>query len=121
MKIMERNKKKLAYKLYLGKEDMVNEKGFKTGEKIPKYSEKKFEKASIESPSDFAYLEKYGVSIDYERILKFDKMDLPFDENTIFFIDDVNAEFHDYEVKWIRPTLNVLSVMVQKVNTKQGN
>lgn len=118
MKCIERNKRTIAYKLYIGNEDIRDDDGYLTGDKRVILSEKMYAKCVTDERSDFAYLEKFGVSPDYEMVLKFDKMDLPFDENTVFFIDDIESDVPDYEVKWIRPTLNVLGVMVQRINKK---
>lgn len=115
MKLMNRNKKTLAYRLYMKDTKVVDENGFRTGERDILYSDKQYVKAMIGKPSSFIYLEPYGNIEDYDRILLFDDMTLPFDENTIFFIDDVEGESHDYEVFRVRPTLTILAVMVRKV------
>lgn len=112
MRCLERNKTPIKYALYLGKVDVVDSSGNKTGEKTLSYGDAVSMKACV-SEGGQAQVEQFGTDLQYDRVLVMETC--PFDENAILWIDDLTGE-HDYVVSKIAKSLNSVLVAVRRVN-----
>lgn len=114
---MERAKKHFRYQLYLGKTMNVDQDGLFTGEYTPKYSEIIDAWANINGASGRVNRQNFGEELDYTKvILTVD--DIPIDEHTRLWIDDLDADEPDYVVKRvIRSQMDILRVQIAKVMT----
>ena len=114
---MERAKKRFRYQLYLGKSMNVDEDGLYTGEYTPEYGEIKEAWANINGASGRVTRQNFGEELDYTKvILTVDN--IPIDEHTRLWVDDLEADEPDYVVKRvIRSQLGILRVQIAKVMT----
>ena len=114
---MERAKKHFRYKLYLGKTMNVDEDGLYTGEYTPEYSEIKDAWANINGSVGKVTRQNFGEELDYTKVI-LTTDDIPIDEHTLLWIDDLNAEEHDYVVKRvIHSQMGIRRIQIAKVMT----
>ena len=109
---------------YLGKVDVVDSKGYRTGESEISYSDEIPFRTHLSGAMGSSYIDTNGVSIEYDKSMvltlwEFER--LGFDENTVFFIDtkpqydSENKPLYDYRVARIRDTLNEVVILLKKV------
>ena len=118
MRMLERNKQRFFYSLYLGES---RARDF-NGNFQPEYSPAKSFRASVSSAKGTAQTEQFGTSLDYDRVIITDDMTCPFDEQTILFIDiapkfdETGRPLGDYFVKRVARSLNNISYAISKVD-----
>ena len=61
----------------------------------------------------------FGADINYDRVIAVDK-DFEINERTRLWIDDLEAERHDYVVKRVARSINGCLVAISKVNTYEN-
>lgn len=121
MKILNRNKQSIYYCLYQGKESLVDEEGYETGEPVAKYSEAAPLRASVSAASGTAQVEQFGSFINYDKVIVTDDLSCPIDEHSVLFIDkapEYNADGtpkYDYVVHRVARSLNFIAYAVGKV------
>lgn len=113
MRTLKRNEQKFYYALYEGMQ-LVQEGGLYTGEREVSYSEPVEEWANISAARGDASVDQFGTNVDYDRVIVTCE-DLPIDENSIIWIDADTKGPHDYIVRKIAKSINVLSIAVSKV------
>lgn len=112
---------------YCGKRDVVDEKGYKTGESEIAYSDEISFKTHLSGATGSSFIDSNGISIEYDKSMvltlwEFKK--LGFDENSVFFIDTKpkydsdNQPLYDYRVARIRDTLNEVVILLKKVRNE---
>ena len=117
MKVAFRNRKKFYYALYLDKVEIIDDKGFKTGEWETGYSSPILAKANISPATGNSNTEQFGNLENYDKVIVTDDMSIPIDENSILWVDQLDTEQeHDYIVKRVAKSLNVVSIAIAKVN-----
>lgn len=116
MRMLNRNMQKFGYKLLTSSNvPVLDPDGFETGEYAPVYSPKYTGYACI-SPATGEVIERaFGASVEYDRVLCANT-DFGMDENSLLWIDDLEAESHDYVVKRIARSLNNVRFALAKVN-----
>lgn len=118
------NQKQYVALNYVGKVNVVDVKGYKTGESTIEYSEEIPFKTHLSGAMGSSYIDTNGVNIEYDKSMvltlwEFKK--LGFDENTVFFIDkkpeydNDNLPLYDYRVERIRDTVNEVVILLKKV------
>ena len=121
MRLLERNKRPVAYAGFVRSEKGVDGLGRLTGERVPVYSEVMFARVHVGVPSGDAAASPFGTDASYDRVLL---MEEPLvDENAVLWIDrdpdpgeDGMATVpHDYRVKKVAPSLNWWAVAAEKV------
>lgn len=104
-RLARRNKRRFAYKLYLGEERVLDENGLFTGEYASQYTEKRYGYANINSGyisanhmSGSTGTFGYGIMIDYDKILMASST-FGIDEFSLIWLDDLEKEGNEYIVK----------------------
>jgi len=123
MRNLERNKQPISFLNYLGTEDLLDSKGFLTGEKKVKYTPSKQIKAHVSGAKGSSMIEVFGTDIAYDKIILLTKKevaDYGITENTVFFIDvqpayENGVPLYDYRVKRIATTINEVLIAIVKV------
>ena len=115
MRNLERNKRTIAYTLYLGLVEAVDEDGYFTGEKPPQYAEPVAIKASVSAARGSTDLDLFGINVPYTNTIIVDDMDCPVDENSLFWIDD-----NPYAVVLVAKSLNHIAYAVRKLNKEEA-
>lgn len=132
MKCMQRNKSSFFYALYESKEEIKDEYGNATGEYELKYGNPIQSFANISAAKGETSTRQFGESEDYDKIVVFDNEAPPIDEYSVLWVDtkpslnedgslvkDENGNAvtpHDYIVKKVAKSLNVVSIAISKVN-----
>ena len=117
MKTVFRNRKKFYYALYQDKVEIVDEDGYKTGEWGTGYSEPIMAKGNISPATGNSNTEQFGNLENYDKVIVTHDMNIPIDENSILWVDQLDTEEeHDYIVKRVAKSLNVVSIAIAKVN-----
>ena len=122
MRLLEKNKKSFSYLRYQGLIDVIDEFGFKTGEKQPSYSEAKEIRGHISKAGGEASVEMFGTNIKYDKTILLTNEEAKFiDEYTIFFIDKPveydsnNSPLYNYKVEKIASTINITAIAVSRI------
>ena len=123
MRCMNRNKVKFFYALYLGKAPIKDEYGNDTGEYEVKHGSPVEFSANISAAKGETQTRQFGENEIYDKVIVMDENAAPIDEYSILWVDstptikeDGTTETpHDYIVKKVAKSLNVVSVAISKV------
>lgn len=124
MRCMNRNKVKFFYALYRGKAPIKDEYGNDTGEYEVKHGSPVEFSANISAAKGETQTRQFGENEIYDKVIVMDENAPPIDEYSILWVDstptikeDGTTETpHDYIVKKVAKSLNVVSVAISKVN-----
>ena len=132
MKCMSRNKVKFFYALYEGKEAITDEYGNVTGEYAVKHGNPIEFSANISAAKGETQTRQFGENETYDKVIVMDGDAPPIDEYTVLWVDStpqldedgslaVNEKGeittpHDYIVKKVAKSLNVVSLAISKVS-----
>ena len=109
MKCLKRNLTTFTYRKYLGESDYDAETGEYTGEPVAQYSDPISYEGNISAPSAFANQTLFGVDTRYTHVLVMDDPTADIEETGVIEWKDST-----YEVRAVRPSLNVLAVALRK-------
>lgn len=131
MKCLERNKVRFFYSLYQGKEAITDDDGNVTGEYELKYGNPVEWYANISAAKGETQTRQFGENESYDKVIVMDNTAPPIDEYSVLWIDsapqldedgslvtNVQGEIvtpHDYIVKKVAKSLNVVSLAICKV------
>ena len=123
MRCMNRNKVKFFYALYLGKAPIKDEYGNDAGEYEVKHGSPVEFSANISAAKGETQTRQFGENEIYDKVIVMDENAPPIDEYSILWVDstptikeDGTTETpHDYIVKKVAKSLNVVSVAISKV------
>ena len=129
---MSRNKVKFFYALYDGKEAITDEYGNVTGEYAVKHGNPIEFSANISAAKGETQTRQFGENETYDKVIVMDGDAPPIDEYTVLWVDStpqldedgslaVNEKGeittpHDYIVKKVAKSLNVVSLAISKVS-----
>ena len=132
MRCMNRNKVKFFYSLYEGREPITDEYGNVTGEYDAKHGNPTEGYANISAAKGETQTRQFGESETYDKVIVMDNEAPPIDEYAVLWVDltpqlDENGSLavnekgeiitpHDYIVKKVAKSLNVVSIAICKVN-----
>lgn len=108
MRLLRRNTTAFEYRALTGEEEILKD-GMHTGNMQPTYANPVQYRGNISAPSGFATDQLFGINTRYTHVLLMDNPDAPIAEDGL--IDWKGAT---YEVKAVRPSLNVLAVALKK-------
>ena len=109
MKLLKRNLTRFDHCAYLGKQEALDE-GRHTGRYEVAYGEPVRMYGNISMPSGYVQNQWFGIETDYSHILLLDNPDTGIHE-----ADRILWKGEEYEVKAVKPSLNVLSVALKRV------
>lgn len=123
MRGLVRNKQEFYFALYMGKEAVRDENGKRTGEFALVYSKPIKCKGNISAAQGELQSRQFGDFIVYDKVIVLCDKDTQIDEYAILWIDTkpvINADGysdtpHDYIVKKVANSLNVVSIAISKV------
>ena len=126
MRCMLRNKSKFYYASYLGKTEIKDENGYRTGEHSIEYSNPVQCFGNISAAKGEMQSRQFGESESYDRVIVLDDINAPIDEYSILWVDtlphlngDGSTETpHDYVVKKVAKSLNSVSIAISKVSVR---
>ena len=126
MKTLTRNKIRIYYANYIGKQPMEDEYGNLTGEYKISYDRPFALMANVSAARGESTTRQFGESVSYDRIIVLDNPAFPIAETSILWIDTppvIEADGttktpHDYIVKQVATSLNSVSIAVSKVSVR---
>lgn len=115
MRLLKRNTTVFEYRPQTGEEEvLIND--HHTGNMKPIYGDPVQYRGNISAPSGFVTDQLFGIDIKYTHVLLMDKPDADIEETGL--IDWKGAV---YEIKAVRPSLNVLAVALKKQTANNAN
>lgn len=122
MRLLARNRRKVWYCLYQGRNPILDQDGYDTGETAITYSSPVALMANVTAASGDATQEQFGIGIRYDKVLQVAGTDCPIDEHALLFVDvEPPEEFDpanvtaDYAVTRVSKSLNSTSIAVSRV------
>jgi hypothetical protein len=113
---LERNKRTIYYALFDKNEPILDEDGNDTGEARPTYFAPVELKINVSPALGESATRQFGEVLDYDRTLVTCDMDLPINEESVFWIDETDTtKPFDYVVKQVAKSLNSTLIAVKKV------
>jgi len=126
MRNLNKNKTELIALNYVGKVEVVDSQGYKTGEYSIVYGDELYFKAHISGAKGNSNVEIFGTDIAYDKTIivdrnLFDKLGL--NENSVFFVDKKpvyqgETPLYDYKVARISKTLNEVAIAISQVRNE---
>lgn len=108
MRLLKRNTTVFEYRAYIGETEVLSE-GMHTGNYQPAYANAVEYRGNISAPSGFVTDQLFGVDTKYTHVLLLDDPNADISEEGL-----IDWEGDTYEVRAVRPSLNVLSVALRK-------
>ncbi len=113
---LARNLFPVHFKLYLGKEEIIDEYGNRTGTYKTSYGDLQTASLSVSPSKGTAEAEMFGMFDDYDRTMTTADTTCEIDENTILWLDGADTtKAHNYIVKRRAPWKNSIAFAVKKV------
>lgn len=124
MRCMVRNKLKFYSSEYMGKEDVLDNNGRKTGEKKLLYSNPIKHFGNISAAQGEVQSRQFGESESYDKVIVLDDRNVSINEHSILWVDTLPSlnddgttdTPHDYIVKKVARSINGVSIAVRKVD-----
>ena len=124
---LKANEQDFYYALFQGTSMVISKDGYRTGEKTEVYGKPTLMSASISAATGTSNMEMFGDLEGYSKVIVTHEMDCPIEETTALWIDaspELDSEGnptvpHDYVVKRIAKSLNVIAYAVARVNKSQ--
>jgi len=117
MRRQKRNQQNLYYALFVKKKPIADDYGNQSGEFDTIYSEPVDCKANISPAKGESESAVFGNAIDYDKVIIPKCTDVPIDESSVLWIDNLDTDKpHDYVVVRIAKSLNELVIAIKKVN-----
>lgn len=114
--MLNKNKQEFRYKLLTSSEvPVLDPDGFESGEYVKAYTSKYTAYASISPATGEARERAFGTNAEYDRMICA-STDFGMDENSLLWIDDLDAENNDYIVKRIAKSINCVRIAIARVN-----
>lgn len=110
MKLLKRNLIPVQYLPATGEESDLNGNQEHTGEFYPVYGDPVSYMGNFSTPSGYTNPTFYGADIRYTNVLLLDDAKADIREDGLFLIQG-----HTYEIRAVRPSLNVLSIALRRL------
>lgn len=121
---LKANEQDFYYALFTDMTMGISKKGYRTGEKMEQYSDPVLMSASISAATGNSNMEMFGDLEGYSKVIVTHDMDCPITETTALWVDTLPVldgegktdTPHDYIVKRIAKSLNVIAYAIAKVS-----
>lgn len=125
MRLLNRNKQLIYYRLYRKKDAVTDGAGYETGEDDISYSEAHPLRCSVSPATGNSVAEMFGTLDNYDKVLITEDTDCPIDENSVLVIDHLprasESAYYDYIVRRVATSLNFKAYAVSFVNVIPDN
>ena len=108
MKLLRRNTTVFEYRAYAGESEVLID-GMHTGNCQPAYADAVEYRGNISAPSGFVTDQLFGVDTKYTHVLLMDDPNVDITEEGL-----IDWKGDTYEVRAVRPSLNVLAIALRK-------
>jgi len=121
MRTLRKNEQTFYYSKYLGKAEILDDNGNRTGTRELTYDTPVKAYGNISANTGEVIYNTYGKLVAYDRILQPRDSALSLNENDVLYIDkDYNNGIYDYVVVSVIKSLNVLKYAIRKVNVSNS-
>lgn len=114
------NERKLYYALCEGRTMTKDKSGYYTGDSDVTYSDPVEFWANVSAARGEASTEQFGQDVSYDKVIVSCDVNLPITDTSIIWIENSPTEQHDYIVKKVAKSLNVVSIAVRKVEVTRN-
>lgn len=116
MRCLNKNKQTIHYKNYIGKTQILDAQGYRTGEYRLDYSDLIEAKMNVSASRGLASEEMFGIQTNYTKVLVTANTNCSMDEHSIVWIDKPTDGPHDYVVVQKAKSLNSIAYAVLEVS-----
>lgn len=116
MRSLERNKQKIYYALYEGKEEVRDEWGNLTGSPTLKYGDPVEYFINVSAARGTADVEQFGINTIYTKTMVTNDLDCPITETTRLWINREPTEPYNYVVVSVAKSLNSVTYAIKEVS-----
>lgn len=116
MRSLARNKRRIFYSLYEGKEEVRDEWGNLTGSPALKYGDPVEYHINVSAARGTADVEQFGINTIYSKTLVTNDLTCPITETTRLWIDREPTEPHNYVVISVAKSLNSITYAIKEVS-----
>ena len=121
VRVVNRNRRPVAYAFYLGVTDVVNADGEYTGEPEVSYTEPIKALMNVSGGRGQADINLFGIGSSTMRTIVTEDLDTPFSEETVFWIEtDPDTEPYDYRVVNVSRTINQVVIAIDQVGVSES-
>lgn len=121
VRVVNRNRRPVAYAFYLGVTDVVNADGEYTGEHEVSYTEPIKALMNVSGGRGQADINLFGIGSSTMRTIVTEDLDTPFSEETVFWIEtDPDTEPYDYRVVNVSRTINQVVIAIDQVGVSES-
>ena len=121
VRVVNRNRRPVAYAFYLGVTDVVNADGEYTGEHEISYTEPIKALMNVSGGRGQADINLFGIGSSTMRTIVTEDLDTPFSEETVFWIEtDPDTEPYDYRVVNVSRTINQVVLAIDQVGVSES-
>lgn len=118
MNSLRRNKRKIYYALYSGKQPVIDADGYETGEEVPTYTSPVEYWCNISAGTGYDQTMPFGDFTDYSRTITVTDKDCPIDEDTVIWFGIEPTEPYNYIVRRKADSINGYVYALQKVDVQ---
>ena len=116
MRNLLRNQQPVFYKLYKGREEIIDEYGNPTGSYIALYGPLQSAMLCVSPNKGNSEAQQFGTLEDYDRTMTTADTTVPIDENSVLWVDGADADGpYNYIVKRRAPWLNSIQYAIKQV------
>lgn len=120
MRCLNKNKQTIHYKNYIGKTQIVDTNGNRTGEYTLSYSDLIEAKMNVSASRGVASEEMFGIQTNYTKVLVTSDINCSMDEHSIVWIDKPTDGPHDYVVVRKAKSLNSIAYAILEVSAGEA-
>lgn len=121
MRVVNRNRRPVAYAFYQGLVDIINDDGEYTGEKEVRYSEPVKALMNVSGGRGQASIGLFGIGSSAMRTIVTEDLETPFGTDTVFWIEtDPDTEPYDYRVVNVSRTVNQVVIAIDEVGVSES-
>ena len=126
MRCLWRNRVRIFYANYIGRDPVKDEYWNLTGEYKLRYGNPQEAAGNVSAARGEVTTRQFGDDESYDRVIVMDDPKVPIEKSSILWIETMPVIYsdgttdtpHDYIVKQVAPSLNSVSIAVSKVNVR---
>lgn len=122
MRVVNRNRRPVAYAFYEGTTELTDENGNFTGEFQVNYSDPIRALMNVSGGRGQANVRLFGIGSEFDRTIVTDDLETPFSTDTVFWIEtDPDNDPFDYRVVRVARTINQVVLGLTEVDTNKSD
>lgn len=116
MRCLLRNQQRFMWAQYLESQETTEPGGMYNGEHSTEYSEKHSAYGNVSPAGGSSTVAMFGEKLDYNKVIIMESLPAGFDELSLLWVDDLDADTPDYVVRRIAKSMNNVSIAIAKVS-----